>query len=53
YKRAFGGLLKDGTEDPLDEVKNLIPSGSSWSEISKILENEATGNYDANGEKCN
>jgi len=53
YKMAFGGLLKDGTEVPLDEVKNLIPSGSSWSEISKILENEATGNYNANGEKCN
>ncbi|SDD21946.1 hypothetical protein SAMN04488104_101966 [Algoriphagus faecimaris] len=53
YKMAFGGLLKDGTEDPLDEVKDFIPSGSSWSEISKILENEATGNYNANGEKCN
>lgn len=52
YKLSLGGMLKDGTTEPLDEVKALIPNGSSWEEISQILVNEATGNNKANGEKC-
>ena len=53
YKLSFAGLVKDGTPELLEEAKQLIPAGSSWSEINKIIENEATGNYQANGEKCN
>jgi hypothetical protein len=36
----------------LEEAKQLIPAGSTWSDINKIIENEATGNYESNGEKC-
>jgi hypothetical protein len=53
YKMAFAGLIKDGTTELLDEAKQLIPAGSSWSEINEIIINEATGNYKAKGEKCN
>lgn len=52
YKLAFAGLIKDGTSELLDEAKGLIPEGSSWADINKIIENEATGNYESNGEKC-
>jgi hypothetical protein len=51
---AFGGLVKDSDPTQLiDEAKQLLPAGSSWSEIDRILQNEATGNYQANGTKCN
>jgi hypothetical protein len=53
YKLSFGGLIKDGTTDLLEEAQQLIPAGSSWSEIEGVITNEATGNYQANGEKCN
>jgi hypothetical protein len=54
YKMAFGGLVKDSDPTQLiDEAKQLLPAGSSWSEIDRILQNEATGNYQANGTKCN
>jgi hypothetical protein len=54
YKMAFGGLVKDSDPTQLiDEAKQFLPTGSSWSEIDRILQNEATGNYQANGEKCN
>lgn len=54
YKMAFGGLVKDSDPTQLiDEAKQFIPTGSSWSEIERILTMEATGNYQANGEKCN
>ena len=36
-----------------NEMANFSPPGSRWSEINQIIENEATGNYQANGEKCN
>lgn len=54
YSMAFGGLVK--YNDPtqlIDEAKQFLPAGSSWSEIDRILQNEATGNYQANGTKCN
>ena len=54
YSMAFGGLVK--YNDPsqiIDEAKPFIPTGSSWSDIKKILENEATGNYASNGQKYN
>jgi len=53
YKLSFGGLIKDGTTDLLEEAQQLIPAGSSWSEIEGVITNEATGNYQANGKKCN
>ena len=53
YKMAFGGLIKEGTSEFVDEAKNLVPLGSSLSEIRKIIENEAMGNYEANGKRCN
>jgi hypothetical protein len=54
YKMAFGGLINPANPNELiDEAKPLIPSGSSWSEIKNILANEALGNNQANGEKCN
>lgn len=53
YKMAFGGLIKEGTSEFVDEAKNLVPPGSSLSEIRKIIENEAMGNYEANGKRCN
>ncbi|WP_144607521.1 hypothetical protein [Algoriphagus algorifonticola] len=52
YKMAFGGLVKNGTRELILEAKPYLPDGVSWDEIRKILENEATGNYQANGEKC-
>ncbi|WP_338221178.1 hypothetical protein [Algoriphagus sp. oki45] len=54
YKMAFGGLVRD--DDPtklIEEAKQFIPKGSSWAEIQKILNNEATGTNQANGTKCN
>jgi hypothetical protein len=54
YSMAFGGLVK--YNDPtqlIDEAKQFLPAGSSWSEIDRILQNEATGNNQSNGEKCN
>ncbi|WP_338222773.1 hypothetical protein [Algoriphagus confluentis] len=54
YKMAFGGLLNpDNPTQLIDEAKQFIPSGSSWAEIQKILNNEATGTNQANGTKCN
>jgi hypothetical protein len=51
---AFGGLINSANLNELMyEAKLLIPSGSSWSEINEILKNEASGNNQANGEKCN
>jgi hypothetical protein len=52
YKMAFGGLVKNGTRELILEAKPYLPDRVSWDEIRKILENEATGNYQANGEKC-
>ncbi|MHA7129555.1 hypothetical protein [Algoriphagus namhaensis] len=52
YKLSFAGLIKDGTSELLDEAEELIPPGSSWSDIDKIIQNEATGNYESKGEKC-
>jgi hypothetical protein len=54
YKMAFGGLIKNGTSDPISDVIPLIPNGD-WASISKILENEATTNNLAKGikENCN
>jgi len=49
---AFGGLVKNGTRELILEAKPYLPDGVSWDEIRKLLENEATGNYQANGEKC-
>lgn len=53
YKLSFAGLIKYRTSELLDEAKELIPTGSSWSVINKIIENEATGNHESKGEKCN
>ena len=54
YKLAFGGLINPTNPlDLIDEAIPLIPSGSSWSDINEILNNEASGNNQANGEKCN
>lgn len=54
YKMAFGGLVKDSDPTQLiDEAKQFLPPGSNWSEIERILTLESTGNYQANGEKCN
>ena len=52
YKLSFAGLVKNGTSELLDEAEQLIPTGSSWSEINRIIENEATGNHESKGEKC-
>ena len=53
YKMAFGGLVKNNDPTQLiEEAKQFIPPGSSWSEISKILVNEATSNDKSNGTKC-
>jgi hypothetical protein len=54
YKMAFGGLINPNNPTQLiDEAKPFIPPGSSWADIEKILINEATGNNQANGTKCN
>jgi hypothetical protein len=54
YKMAFGGLVrKDNPTLPIDEAKQFIPSGSGWTQIDRILQNEAKGTNQANGEKCN
>jgi len=54
FKMAFGGLLNpDNPTQLIDEAKQYIPKGSSWSEIDRILKNEANGNNQANGTKCN
>ncbi|MFN3998943.1 hypothetical protein [Algoriphagus sp.] len=54
YKIAFGGLVKNSDPTQLiDEAKQFLPPGTSWSEIDRILQNEANGNYQAYGEKCN
>ena len=52
YKMAFGGLLKDGTTQPIKEVEPMIPNGN-WYEIEQILANEALGNSNAKGKKEN
>jgi len=54
YKMAFGGLVrKDNPTLPIDEAKQFISSGSGWTQIDRILQNEAKGTNQANGEKCN
>jgi hypothetical protein len=54
YKMAFGGLLQNGTANPISDVVPMIPNGD-WNTILQILENEATGNNMARGikENCN
>lgn len=54
YKMAFGGLVKkDNPSELIDEAKAYIPEGSSWNDILDLLLKENSGNYDAQGEKCN
>ncbi|MDF2156675.1 hypothetical protein [Algoriphagus sp. CAU 1675] len=54
YKMGFGGLLKNGTSDPISDIVPLIPNGD-WDAIATTLENEATANSLAKGikENCN
>jgi len=53
YKMAFGGLVEHNNPNNLiQEAKQYIPAGSSWSDINKILSNEAKGTNQAKGEKC-
>jgi hypothetical protein len=53
YKMAFGGLVKkENPTELMDEAKPYLPSGTSWDEILNLLDNEKSGNYKANGEKC-
>ena len=54
YKMAFGGLVEHNNPNNLmQEAKQYIPAGSSWSDINKILSNEAKGTNQAKGKKCN
>jgi hypothetical protein len=50
YKMAFGGMLQNGTPNPIQDVVQYIPNGD-WQAIAQILENEATGNNYAEGIK--
>ena len=54
YKMVFGGLVNpNNPRELIDEAKLIIPPGSTWEEIRDIIEKEAKGNDQANGEKCN
>jgi hypothetical protein len=53
YKMAFGGLVDQNNPNNLiQEAKQYIPAGSSWSDIKKILSDEAKGTNQAKGKKC-
>jgi hypothetical protein len=48
---AFGGLVKDdGT--PTDSFKQLVPKASERSRYLAVIINEATGNSNSKGKKC-
>ena len=54
YSMAFAGLVKrDNPSQPMDEVVEFIPEGTTWSEINQIIVREINGSNKANGTKCN
>lgn len=54
YKMSFGGMLQNGTVNPIQEVVPMIPNGN-WADIAAILEKEAKNLPGSRGikENCN
>ncbi|AGA79306.1 hypothetical protein [Echinicola vietnamensis] len=51
---AWGGLTHHGKDGPMTEAfKANFPNSWERNKVLEILENEATGNRKAKGDKCN